>query len=42
MPSLDPQVYRHMQLKIGPKEEKEEKLLDPQNHRHMYDNAGGV
>ena len=29
-PSLDPQVYRHMQLKIGQKEEKEEKPLDLQ------------
>ena len=41
-PSLDPQVYRHMQLKIGQKEEKEGKPLDPQTHRHMQDNAGGV
>ena len=42
MPALDSQVYRHMQLKIGQKEEKEGKPLDPQIHRHMQDNAGGV
>ena len=36
---LNPQVYRHMQLK---KEEKEGKPLDPQTHQHMQDNAHGI
>ena len=39
MPSLDPQDYRHMPLKIG---QKEGKLLNLQTHWHMQDNAGGV
>ena len=38
-PSLDPQVYRHMQLKI---DQKEGKPLDPETRRHMQDNTGGV
>ena len=40
MLSLDPQDYQHLQLKIGQKEGKKGKPLDPQTH--MQDNAGGV
>ena len=40
-PLLDPQVYQHMQLKIGQKDEKKGKSLNLQTYWHMHNNTGG-